>query len=125
MILFIRSWQESLRRLCSTRFEFNTYTISILVIFFLQVEYKYPKVEQIVNQYQTTSPKIPDLEQAIKGFFTFYGKRFQMGNHVISANIGQWQERHNQPKQKLSSAAKQRFVSFIMKLHVLKCIQYF
>lgn len=105
--------KAALHRSSTLHFEFNTYIISILVIFFLQVEYKYPTAEQIVNQKQTICSKILKFEQAIKQFFIFYGNGYQMGNHVISANIGQWKDRHSQPKQKLSAVAEQRFVSFI------------
>lgn len=114
LISFLRILLDALQRQNILNFEFNTYTISILVIFFLQVEYKYPTVEQIANQGHTIPSKIPELEQAMNDFFEFYGKRYQIGNHVISANIGQWQRRRSQPQQKLSpGTAKGRFVYLI------------
>lgn len=119
LISLVRLLLDVLQRSNILNFEFNTYTISILVIFFLQVEHKFPTVEQIVSQSHGMPSNVPKFKQAMKDFFKFYGQRYQIKEHVISANVGQWQERRTQPKQKLSSGdAKGRFVQFV-KINIL------
>lgn len=40
------------------------------------------------------------VDKLLSEFFRFYGQRYQIGNHVISLNIGRWQERRIQGEQK-------------------------
>lgn len=67
---------------------FNTYIISILVIFFLQVKHHFPTAGECLAITSTDSDYKPILQQ----FFQFYFKNYQRKYHVISVHIGQWQQ---------------------------------
>lgn len=75
---------------------FNTYIVAILVIFFLQVKHRYPAAGQCLVVTSTESDYKPILHQ----FFHFYSKNYQPCCHVLSANIGQFQELVTQRIQK-------------------------
>lgn len=109
MITFIRMWQSVLNQLNIARFEFNMYTISILVIFFLQMEHKFPTTDQTPAN---VCSKVSNFRLILKEFFNLYGSRYQMWNHVISTRIGRWQERRIQAKQTYFTPAQKRFVVF-------------
>lgn len=109
LIRFIRMWQGFLNQMNIARFEFNTYTISILVIFFLQTNHKFPTIEQTSVEVRSS---ISNFKLILKEFFDFYGNRYQIWNHVISTQIGRWQEQRIQPEQKSFKPAQQQFVSF-------------
>lgn len=122
MITFIRMWQTVLNQLNIARFEFNTYTISILVIFFLQMDHKYPTIGQTSINVPST---VSNYKRILKEFFNFYGKRYQISSsnqdtdHVISIQIGRWQERRIQPEQTFFNPAQQQFVfSFLYDYNV-------
>lgn len=91
---------------------FNTYIISILVIFFLQVKHRYPTVSRCLIVTSTECDYKPILGQ----FFNFYLKKYQMTQQIISANIGQWQQFNNNGIQK-TNLDKLRFV--LLKLYTL------
>lgn len=70
----------------SKAFEFNTYMIAFLVMFFLQMNYGMPTVggsPLIANQEEmtekttakSTTNKIKDLNKMVADFFHFYGGR--------------------------------------------------
>lgn len=67
---------------------FNTYIVSILVIFFLQVKHRYPTAGQCLVVTSTESDYIPILYK----FYSFYSKNYQPFQHIISTNIGQFQQ---------------------------------
>lgn len=85
--------------------QFNTYIISILVIFFLQLKHHYPIVRQCLAVTSTDSDYKPVLRQ----FFMFYLNNYSMSSQIISANIGQWQQLLTSQIQK-SNPDKLRFV---------------
>lgn len=93
----------------SVAFRFNTYIISVLVIFYLQLNYNLPRVSELSNKV-LFSPK-EEFGQIVRGFFKFYGKHFECNNHLISINIGKWQEKKIQKSQQHFSSEQQRFVA--------------
>lgn len=66
---------------------FNTYIISILVIFFLQVKHRYPTADRCLFITSTDS----DYKPILRKFFKFYSSNL-WAQTVISIHIGQWQE---------------------------------
>lgn len=97
------------------KFHFNTYLISVLVIFFFQVNYGAPVIEHIwTNPTEMISETTNHpFMQYVQEFFSFYGNTYQIENHVISTHIGRLQQRKLQPVQGLS-LAQQRFVFFFV-----------
>lgn len=82
-----------MNRLEISHFEFNTYIISVLVIFFLQMNHNFPTIKETsINVCSTIS----NFKNALKEFFYFYGNHYQIRNHVISTQIGRWQQQHKQ-----------------------------
>lgn len=99
MIAYVRCWQDELNEAAAEKgmraFQFNTYIISVLVIFFLQVNKKIPKLEDLPASQSKCINTITNvdrvaLKRAIGEFFEFYGKQYQSG-HLISLHIGRWQ----------------------------------
>lgn len=107
LITFIRTWQIILNRSEVAHFEMNTYIISALVIFFLQMEHNFPTIGETAIR-----STVSNFKNALKGFFNFYGNHYEIQNHVISTQIGQWQQRHVQPGQKFVDPAQQQCVFF-------------
>lgn len=76
----------------------------------MQVNYDVPIIQEIATfrtsqettKKPTTSSKkdAESFEKILADFFWFYGQRYQIWNHVISLNIGRWQERRIQDQQK-------------------------
>lgn len=113
LIKFIKTWQNVLRRKYPNndviKFEFNTYIISVLVIFFFQVKYHIPIVENIWTIPPTIASKhVIDIE-LVREFFLFYGNEYKIYNQIISVQSGKWQERFVTLGQTLSTT-QQRFV---------------
>lgn len=90
-------------------FNMNTYIIAVLVIFYLQVNHELPTIDGLISAIAKGlkfSPKKSSLEQFIKEFFDFYAKTFESKSHLISANVGRWQQKkqigqkHFTPEQK-------------------------
>lgn len=103
-------------------FQFNTYIIAVLVIFFLQVQYDLPTVSAVsalVSASEKAYTKSAFEEQKDFGrilfeFFYFYGSRYEINNHLISARIGRWQEQRLTGQQKYFTPEQKRFVSFMI-----------
>lgn len=111
LITFIQLWQDTLNDLHHVHFEFNTYIISVLVIFFLQVNYNLPTVKDMMqNTSRIYSANDSNFKPFVQQFFHFYGNNYQIWNHVISPHIGQWQERRIQAEQTNFSEAKKQYV---------------
>lgn len=104
-----------------TMFGFNTYIIAILVIFFMQVNYDVPTIQELASMRPNADAikksnaslhkDVDSLDKLLVDFFYFYGNRYQIWNHVISLNIGRWQERRTQDQQKWFLPNQKRFVS--------------
>lgn len=82
-------WQITLNRVGIAQFEFNTYVISVLVIFFLQVNHKFPTIDQSLS----VRSMIADFKPVLRQFFSFYGNQYEMWHHVINVHVGKWQKR--------------------------------
>lgn len=51
-----------------------------------------------------------NLDELICGFFHFYGHQYEFKNHLISLNIGKWQEKRLQKSQKALKPDQKRLV---------------
>lgn len=113
MIAYIRAWQNVLNEVAKQNdliaFEFNTYIISVLVIFYLQMNHGWPTISGLVTT-RGASGSEEDLGKYLNGFFQFYGKKYEIPIHLISVNIGRWQEKRLQPKQNQFSSEQKRYV---------------
>lgn len=108
------SWRNALNIILAqtetNAFQFNTYVITVLVIFFMQANYDIPIVQEIAtirsnsDAMKTAEASLTkdsaSFDKILAEFFWFYGQRYQIWNHVISLNIGRWQERRIQDQQK-------------------------
>lgn len=125
LIECIVAWQNALNSTLAPNganaFQFNTYMISVLVIFFMQVNYDIPVIKDItsVRSNQDAIKKVAaslkkdldNFDKMLSDFFWFYGQRYQIWNHVISLNIGRWQERRIQDQQKFFMPNQKRCVN--------------
>lgn len=75
------------------------------------MNHKLPKVDDFAKTGSRISSNIANFQKFPKEFFEFYGNRYQMWNHVISANVGRWQERRLQSEQKNFLDVQKRFVN--------------
>lgn len=111
LIAYVRAWQTVINgipaRNGKVAFLFNTYTIATLVIFFLQMNYKMPTVADAAILAANIKPSTvisPDdqklFDKMLSDFFHFYGSRYEINNHLISARIGRWQEQRLTGQQK-------------------------
>lgn len=84
-------------------FEFNTYIISVLVIFFLQMNHGLPTTINLGDNYTKTNKDL------IYEFFLFYARKFQHKSHIISARFGRWQQRKWNPRHKIFDGEQQKY----------------
>lgn len=119
LIAYIKSWQNALndaaakRGLCA--FQFNTYIISVLVIFFLQLNKQFPRISDVPATERKFIDYVPDLgkekfKRTAVEFFKFYSNQYQIKNHVISVNIGRWKNRVIDNQQSNLTPEEERFV---------------
>lgn len=118
LIAVVRSLQNVMNKTLAQD-GFNTYIIAVLVIFFLQVNYKFPKIKDVPLSECKSIDIIPiidekQLKKSVAEFFNFYGKKLEVGKHLISTNIGRWQERHLQAKQSVFTPEQERFDFFFI-----------
>lgn len=119
LIAYVQYWQNALNGTLVQKglraFQFNTYIISVFVIFFLQLDQEFPKVANVPPSHSRCIDHVPDvdkekLQQAVAQFFNFYGDKFQMNRQIISVNIGRWQDRFLQSQQTNFTLEQKRFV---------------
>lgn len=96
--------------------KFNSYMISVLVIFYLQMNHNFPKINQLSNSSKVTLSAKFSLHELVRDFFRFYGKKYELKNHLISLNVGRWQEKQLQKSQTIFSPEQKRFI-----FHCIKC----
>lgn len=122
LIGYIKSWQHVVSTLAmqrnSTTFQFNTYIIAVLVIFFLQMNYGLPAAggnvvasEEIMTATTNTksiADKTKDLNEMLANYFHFYGGRYEINNHLISTWVGRWQEQRLHGQQKYFTPEQKR-----------------
>lgn len=113
LIGYLKAWQNVLNEAASksgmVAFNMNSHIIAVLVIFYLQLKHGLPTVIELpsmIAQGLKFSPK-NSLEQFIKEFFHFYGKTFEKV-HLVSINVGRWQQKQ-QGEQKHFTSAQKRF----------------
>lgn len=125
LIECIVAWQKALNTILAPNgtiaFQFNTYMISVLVIFFMQVNYDVPIIQEMASirsnkdalkkSVASLKKDLDSLDKILADFFRFYGHRYQIWNHMISLNIGRWQERRIQDQQKLFMPNQKRSVA--------------
>lgn len=91
----------------------NSHIIAVLVIFYFQSNCELPTVIELpsaIAKGTKVSPNI-SLGQYVKEFFDFYGKTFDSKTHLISLNVGRWQQKQ-QGEQKHFTSAQKRLVLF-------------
>lgn len=124
MITYLKSLQEALNRAGILKemhaFEFNTYIISVLVVFYLQLNQNFPKLASVLAAQVTSIDKVPPadghlLKQSIRQLFEFYGNSYKIEDHVISLHIGKWDNRTFDPNQQEITLEQKRFVHFTRK----------
>lgn len=76
-------------QLITGEFEFNSYIISVLVIFFLQINYGLPTTMNLESTYTKITKEWSHL---IFEFFKFYSTSYLNKGHIISARFGRWQQ---------------------------------
>lgn len=119
LICYIRVWQDALNEVAAENellvhaTQFNTYIISVLVIFFLQVNHELPILRDIPASQSNYIHHVQQVDEAklkrmVCQFFKFYGEQYQMDIHVISLNIGQWQEREQLNDQQINLSPEQK-----------------
>lgn len=118
MIAYIRSCQSVLNEIVPEQaFQFNTYIISILAIFYLQMNHDFPQIKDVPYVVSTCINVVPKIErnlllQAVGGFFKFYADRYEINNHIISITVGRWQQIHLGAHETNFSAEQKRFNLF-------------
>lgn len=121
LIAFVRSWQNVLNENATDKgkvaFQFNTYIISVLVIFFLQMNHNFPQIKAVPSSKIKSVTAVPNinkdvLKKAVGGFFDFFSKRYDINNHLISTNVARWQERWLQPQQSNFTFEQKRLTFF-------------
>lgn len=104
LIAYIRCWQDALNEAAAQKemsaFQFNTYIISVFVIFFLQYKKEFPEVKKLPKNQTKCINKVcvvngSDVKQSICEFFEFYGNKYEPKNQMISIHIGKWQDRQS------------------------------
>lgn len=124
LIAYVRAWQNVVNSLAvqngDIAFQFNTYIIAVLVIFFLQVNYDLPPVADVSSLVPSDKERTKSVYEEQKDFgrilfefFYFYGSRYEINNHLISARIGRWQEQRLTGQQKNFTPEQKRFVPFV------------
>lgn len=125
LIEYVLAWQHAINGILaqneSSVFQLNTYIISVLVIFFMQVNYDVPVISEMATVRSNSDAMkkagalakkdLANIDKLLADFFWFYGQRYQIWNHVISLNIGRWQERRIQDQQKHYMPNQKRYVS--------------
>lgn len=109
LIAFVKAWHNIVNEIAAENglvaFQFNTYTISVFVLFFLQMNYNFPTVKMLSETIQ--KPSCGDICQIAMEFFELY-RKIEISKHLISLNVGKWQERELQPAQKNFSPEQKR-----------------
>lgn len=106
LIAYVRAWQIAVNEMAAQNgirysFRFNTYIISVLAIFFLQVKHNFPKlsdVQQSQAKFIDFVPRMNEKERkkfqgVAEEFFVFYGRVYEKCK-LISLDMGRWQNRH-------------------------------
>lgn len=120
LIAFIRAWHIAVNEAAVQNgfrfaFRFNTYIISVLVIFFLQLNHNFPKLEDLPQSQSKFINHVPQVDgkkfkHVVQQFFGFYGKVYEKCK-LISVDIGRWQNRKLDKNQTILTPQRQKFVN--------------
>lgn len=111
LIAYIKAWSfvlnEQALKHGLAAFNMNSYIIAVFVIFYLQLNHGLPTVTELDS---TIATKIRfssknKLNEFVREFFEFYGKKFAPKSHLISINVGKWQQK---------TQARDRFVIYVL-----------
>lgn len=109
LIKKILAWQQSAIETLSSYslpyFEFNSYTIAILVIFSMQMTHLLPTHvsgffwDLFVEEEQDSQCDIQpgQLSTCLFAFFNLYGNEYDMKENVVSVNAGKWLQNPLEP----------------------------
>lgn len=96
------------------------------MIFYLQMNHQFPKlkdlplIESKFTNISILKPEQKTLNQLVVGFFEFYAKRYEVSNHLISLNIGRWQEKQMHSDQtKLTPEQKRFYIYYAILLSMM------
>lgn len=121
LIAYVRAWQIAINELAvqngfQCAFRFNTYIISVFVIFFLQLNYDFPKLDDLAMSPSKFIDHVPqlqvskaDFKRAVKQFFEFYGRKYEKCK-LISLVMGRWQNRYLDKHQTALTPERKKFV---------------
>lgn len=119
LIAYVRAWQNVLNEEASksglVAFNMNSYIITVLVIFYLQLNHELPTVTElplVIANGTKFSPK-NSFDEFVKEFFEFYGKTFESKMHLISVNVGKWQQKEQGEQNEFTTAQKR----FVIQIH--------
>lgn len=89
LVAYIKAWQTVLnKRNKKVLFNFNTYTLAVMVIAVLQRQSKLPTIDNMPKWLQANGGEQPKDATPIKSllldFFAFFGNKYERKNHVIS-----------------------------------------
>lgn len=99
LVGYIKAWQNTINEVAALNgldtFEFSTYLISVLVLFFLQVTYNFPTIKKLssANEIQLTIEN--DRNIVIHKFFEFYANE---NIKSISMHEGRWHDPRAPPR---------------------------
>lgn len=87
----------------------------------MQVQYDLPTVHDVSTKVVANGKDVcntnasfneqSDFSKMLYEFFHFYGTRYEINNHLISAHIGRWQEQRLTQQQKYFTPEQKRFVT--------------
>lgn len=98
------------------KFQFNTYVISVLVIFFLQIRHAAPTIDGIESWPLLENDDTHHKNELILEFFSFYGHNSFLRNSIVSVHAAKLIDARlvSDPNKYFSekpfTAAEQRFV---------------
>lgn len=122
LITYVKSWQDALNTAATLKeihaFQLDTYIISVLVIFYLQINQNFPKLANVPASQVNSINHIPPvdgehLKRSIQQFFEFYGSAYEPAEQLISVYVGQWEKRwpdSNENSQTDFTPEQKRFV---------------
>lgn len=131
LIAYVRAWLNALNEVAVVKgahfaFRFNTYIVSVLVIFYLQMNRNFPKSADVPPSHTTCVDCVSQnvdkeyLKRSISEFFEFYGKKYELKNQLISVSIGHWEDPQLEIKKTNFTLEQKRFEKhFLVSFNVI------
>lgn len=124
LIAYVKALQNELNDIAINNglpfVKLNSYMTSILVIFYLQLNHNYPKLNELSTTNKVNFSFNIGLGELVRGFFKFYGCTYEVVSHLISLNVGRWQEKQLKKEQSRFSPEQKRFCPHFMNSIELK-----